>query len=136
MYLMAAYLTQAYLQVVDPVITTPPAIYPGEKASLSLSRGALAALEVVQNHPVFSEQASWERVQAIYINEAIPFGDTDRIVGVRFRGPTAMTGRFKADAEPGDTYVMARIFIRGSGQRLRISRSDLQDPTALDFTIS
>ena len=137
MYLMAPYLTQAYLQVVDPLITMPEAIVSGQKATLTLSRGVLASLDVVQNHPIFSEQAQWAKVQAVYVNPAIPYGDTDRIVGVRFRGATNMTARFKATADSGDTYTMARMFIRDAqGNRLRIRRDDIENVSALDFTIS
>lgn len=120
-----------------PLITVPAAVYSGQKAPLTLSRTTLSSIPKVQNHPVFSEQAQWQRVEAVYVNEEIPYGDTDRIVGVRFRGATNMTGRFKATADSGDTYVMARMFIRDAqGNRLRINRDDIENVSSLDFTIS
>jgi len=120
-----------------PLITVPAAIYSGQKATLSLSRATLSSIPKVQNHPTFSEQSQWARVQAVYVNDAIPYGDTDRIVGVRFRGANSMTGRFKATADSGDEYVMKALYLRNAGgTSLKIERTDLENPTALDFTIS
>lgn len=120
-----------------PVITPPAAVYSGQKATLTLSRAALSSIPKVQNHPVFNEQAQWARVQAVYVNPAIPYGDTDRIVGVRFRGANSMTGRFRATADSGDEYVMKALYLRDAGgTSLKIERTDIETPTALDFTIS
>lgn len=136
-YLSARYLAQSYLQVVgDPLIMIPTVIYSGQKASLSLSRSTLSSLSVVQNHPIFSEQAQWSRVEALYENTNVPYGDTDRITGVRFRGSNSMSGRFKAQAESGDVYRLKRIFIRdGNNNRLKINRTEFESPEVMDITI-
>jgi hypothetical protein len=120
----------------SPIIAVPPAYVSGSKATLSVNRASLSALSKVQQHPVLSEQAQWAKVQAVYENTSIPYGDTDRIVGVRFRGSLTMAGRFKAEAESGDTYRMKGVYISGAGHRLKISRDDLETPSVLDFTVS
>lgn len=120
----------------SPIIAVPPAYVSGSKTTLTVNRASLSALSKVQQHPVLSEQAQWAKVQAVYENTSIPYGDTDRIVGVRFRGSLTMAGRFKAEAESGDTYRMKGVYISGAGHRLKISRDDLETPSVLDFTVS
>lgn len=139
MYLLQNYCSFPYLSIVanDPVIEIPQNYVSGQKAALTLNRTTLSALDIVQNHPIFSEMVQWVKVQAIYENQNIPYGDTDRITGVRFRGTGTLIGRFKVDAETGDTYVLKRIFISdGNSNRLRVSRNEFETPEALDITVS
>jgi len=119
------------------LIAVPAAVYSGQKANLTLSRATLSANPTVQNHPIFSEQVQWSRIHAIYENPNVPYGDTDRITSVRFKGAGSMTGKFKAIAATGDVYVMKRIFIRDENlNRLRIDRDEFENPTSFDVSMS
>lgn len=136
MYLMRNYLSDPYMSLVNPIIEVPASYVPGEKANLSLNKSVLAGLPIVQSHPIFAEQAQWAKVNAIYENINIAFGDTDRITGSRFRGSDTLVGRFRAEAESGQTYKLRRIYIRdANSNRLRINRNDLEAPESMDITV-
>jgi len=137
MYLIGAYLLDAYLMTINPLIEVPVSYASNEKAVISLNKTVLAGIDVVQNHPIFSEQAQWAKVNAIYENINISFGDTDRITGSRFRGSNTLQGKFKADAESGHVYKLKRIYIRDENSNsLRINRTDLENPDSMDITVS
>ena len=108
----------------------------GSKATLTINRAGLATVAAIQADPVFAEQANWHRVMAIYMNDSVEVGNTNRITGVTFRGVSDMDAKFKATAD-GGTYEIKSIYIvRENGQRLRVRRSDLSNPEGLDITVS
>lgn len=132
--------TTAYVQIgvtaQAPAITIPETYVSGTKATLTINRPGLAATAIVQADPVFSEQANWARVQAIYVNTDVPVGNTNRVTGITFRGQNDMNAKFRATAD-GGTYEVKNVYIvKENGQRFRIRRSDLSSPEAMDIEVS
>jgi len=126
------------IAVISPTpLVVPPASYTsGSKATVTMSRSVLQSIPKVANHHTLSEQNTWARVSAVYVNEAIPYGDTDRIVGMGFRGPTTLSGKFKATADSGDIYQLKVVQIKDvNGNRVRVERRDLEGPEAFDITV-
>lgn len=127
---------QIAVTVATPLVTPPVAYVSGSKAVVSMSRSVLQAHPKVANHPTLSEQAAWQRVSAVYVNENIPYGDTDRIVGMGFKGPVTLSGKFKAQADTGDSYKLAVVQIKGANNaKVRIEREDLESPEAFDISV-
>lgn len=120
----------------SPAFVTPEAYVSGTKATLSINRPGLAAVSVIQSDPVFSEQANWHRVKAVWVNTDVELGDTNRVTGTTFRGTQDLTAKFKATAD-GGTYELRNIFIvRENGQKLKVKRSDLSNPEAMDIPVA
>jgi hypothetical protein len=127
---------QIAVTVATPLVTPPVAYVSGSKAVVSMSRSVLQAHPKVAAHPTLSEQAAWQRVSAVFVNENVPYGDTDRIVGMGFRGPVTLSGKFKAQADTGDTYRLAVVQIKGANNtKVRIEREDLESPEAFDISV-
>lgn len=118
-----------------PAFAVPEVYTSGTKATLTINRPGLAATSIVQSNPVFAEQSQWHRVQAVYVNNEVPLGDTNRVTGVTFRGTSDMTAKFKASAESGIYQVRNIFIVRENGERFRIRRSDLSDVEALDIEV-
>lgn len=107
----------------------------GTKATLTINRAGLASVAVIQADPVFAEQGNWHRVKAVYQNNSVELGNTNRVTGITFRGTSDMTAKFKATAD-GGTYEIKNIYIvRENGQKLKVRRSDLSNPEGLDITV-
>jgi hypothetical protein len=123
--------------VATPLVSVPPAYVSGEKVTLTMSRSVLQSLPKIANHPTLSEQNTWHRVSAVFVNENVPYGDTDRIVGLGFKGAVTLAGKFKAQAESGDTYKLKAVQIRDiNNNRVRVNRDEIDSPEAFDISVS
>lgn len=127
---------QIAVTVATPLVTVPSSYVAGTKVAVSMNRSVLQSIPKIANHPTLSEQNSWHKISAVYVNPDIPYGDTDRIVGIGFKGSGSLAGKFKAQADSGDTYQLKAIQVRDvNNNRVRIERDDLDSPEAFDISV-
>lgn len=119
-----------------PQVIVPETYVSGTKATLEIDRANLSALSVVAANPQFENQELWQKIHALWVNNEVPVGDTNRVTGATFRGNTDMLAKFKASAEAGTYEIRSIYVVKDDGEILKIRRSDLVSAISLDIPVA